>query len=90
MGVGAIDNRSKSESVYTALTRARNTAVVISSSEVLPFPADVDLQNLNKNNLPAFQGLGMSIPEFMRTLSADERAELRRLREEGKIKTKCN
>ena len=88
-GVTAIDAKAKSESIYTALTRARNVAVVISSEKVDPLPKDLNLQDPKKELLPETQGLGMTIPEFMRTLTTEERAEFRKLREAGKIKTKC-
>ena len=44
-------------------------------------------QLVEQKNLPV--GLGMNIPEFMRTLSKEARAEFRTLKEEGIIKTKC-
>jgi exodeoxyribonuclease-5 len=47
MSVGATDNKTKSQAIYTALTRARNISVIISSESTNAEPSNMNDVNAN-------------------------------------------
>lgn len=73
------------EEIKALFKKLNETGIKLPDNIVLPKEYEVREEDL----LPETQGLGMTIPEFMRSLTTEERAEFRRLREEGIIKTKC-
>jgi hypothetical protein len=49
MSVRPIDNKQKSQSIYTALTRAKNISIVISSERI--YNNDIDIENIDLNKI---------------------------------------
>jgi ATP-dependent exoDNAse (exonuclease V) alpha subunit len=52
MGVKPISNKSKSQSIYTAITRAKNISIIISSDRIYNNSveiSDIDILEINNN-----------------------------------------